>query len=563
MTVNTTDRTPAGELFDPVSLEVMWSRLINIADEMWTTVLRTAVSTIIGAAQDFGCELLDERGNSLAHSYRSMPVFNLIMPELTRKLIEAYPVETMQPGDVYTTNDPWLCAGHLDDIAVIMPIFRGKKVAAFANTVAHTSSIGGALDGVSVRDLHEEGLFFPLLKLYDAGQPNETLFAIIRSNVRQPDMVLTDIESQVTANTVAQERLLAFMDEYELSSLSELATTVQARAETAMRAAIEAIPDGRYTASEMIEGNGEPLELRVAIDVHGSEILVDYDGTAPQTLGGGINCTFTYTRAHTVYPLKCLLTPKVPNNEGCFRPISTIAPERSILHAQPPASVNSRTKTGWHIHSLIFAALAEALPERVQAGNGLMYTLRAYARDADGTPRNAHLICGGGRGAGHGHDGVTRNCFPSSAGNVPIEIFENRVPLLVDENALVQNSGGKGTWRGAPGQRLTVRKRPGHDLPVAIYVHPDRLRFPAPALFGGEDSQRNTLLLNGENIAPDGTLSSGEIVLREAEDTFTSIVAGGAGYGMPEARDPEAMQRDVAYGYVARDCAAVDVTNRR
>lgn len=549
MTVHTHDRADTDELFDPVSLEVMWSRLINIADEMWTTVLRTAVSTIIGAAQDFGCELLDERGNSLAHSYRSMPVFNLIMPELTRKLIEAYPVETMRPGDVYTTNDPWLCAGHLDDIAVITPIFRGKTVGAFANTVAHTSSIGGALDGVAVRDLHEEGLFFPLLKLYDAGQPNETLFAIIRSNVRQPDMVLTDIESQVTANTVAQERLLAFMDEYQLNSLSDLAATVQARAETAMRAAIEAVPDGRYEASEMIEGNGEPLELRVTIEVSGTRIMVDYSGTAAQTMGGGINCTFTYTRAHTVYPLKCLLTPNVPNNEGCFRPISISAPERSILHAQPPASVNSRTKTGWHIHSLVFAALAEALPERVQAGNGLMYTLRAYARDADGTPRNAHLICGGGRGAGYGHDGVTRNCFPSSAGNVPIEIFENRVPLLVEENALVPDSGGLGTWRGAPGQRLTVRKLPGHDLPVAVYVHPDRLRFPPPGLFGGNDSQKNTLLMNGDNIAPDGTMSSGEILLRKPDDTFTSIVAGGAGYGPEDERDQEAVERDRRYGY--------------
>src|SRR5690606_34860374 len=143
---------------------------------------------------------------------------------------------------------------------------------------------------------HEEGLFFPLLKLYDAGEPNETLFAIIRSNVRQPDMVLTDIESQVSANVVAQERLLAFMDEYGLDTLSDLATTVQARAETAMRAAIEAIPDGRYTASEFIEGTGEPLELRVAIEVRGSEILVDYAGTAPQSLSGGISCTFTYTR---------------------------------------------------------------------------------------------------------------------------------------------------------------------------------------------------------------------------------------------------------------------------
>jgi N-methylhydantoinase B/oxoprolinase/acetone carboxylase alpha subunit len=550
MTIETRSPATTGDRFDPVSLEVMWSRLINIADEMWTTVLRTAVSTIIGAAQDFGCELLDERGNSLAHSYRSMPVFNLIMPELTRKLIEAYPVETMRPGDVYTTNDPWLCAGHLDDIAVITPIFRGERVVAFANTVAHTSSIGGALDGIAVRDLHEEGLFFPLLKLYDGGVPNETLFAIIRSNVRQPDMVLTDIESQVTANTVAQERLLAFMDEYGLESLAPLAETVQARAETAMRAAIEEVPDGRYTASELIEGSGEPLELRVAIDVRGSEILVDYAGTAPQQLGGGISCTFTYTRAHTVYPLKCLLTPNVPNNEGCFRPISTVAPERSILNALPPASVNSRTKTGWHIHSLIFSALAEALPERVQAGNGLMYTLRAYARDADGTPRNAHIICGGGRGAGFGHDGVTRNCFPSSAGNVPIEIFENRVPLLLDEDTLVTDSGGSGTWRGAAGQRVTVRPRPDHDLPVAIYVHPDRLQFPAEGLFGGGDSKRNILLKNGVNLAPGGIMASGEIIL-QGTDTFTSIVAGGAGYGPPEERDPELVESDVAYGYVS------------
>jgi N-methylhydantoinase B/oxoprolinase/acetone carboxylase alpha subunit len=549
MSTSSTSPTVA-ELFDPVSLEIMWSRLIGTADEMWTTVLRTAVSTIIGAAQDFGCELLDEHGNSLAHSYRSMPVFNLIMPELTRKLIEAHPVETMRPGDVFTTNDPWLCAGHLDDIAVITPIFRGDRVVAFANTVAHTSSIGGALDGLGVRDLHEEGFFMPLLKLYDAGTPNETLFALIAANVRQPEMVLTDIESQVTANVVANQRILAFMDEYALDSLADLATTVQSRAEVAMRNAIDAIPDGRYSAEEWVEGVGDPLPLRVAIDVRGSDLYVDYSGSAPQTLGGGINCTFTYTRAHTVYPLKCLLTPGVPNNEGCFRPIHVSAPERSILHAMPPASVNSRTKTGWHMHTLLFRALGDAIPERVQAGNGLMYTIRAYARAGDGTPRNAHLICGGGRGAGMGHDGVTRNCFPSSAGNVPIEIFESRVPVLVEQDVLEPNSGGAGRWRGAPGQRVTVRRHPDHSLPVALYVHPDRLRYPAPGLFGGESSQRNTLLFNDENLAPDGRLTSGEIILQSSDDVFTSIVAGGAGYGHVAERDPEARKRDEEYGYV-------------
>lgn len=548
MTRATRTTTPA-EGFDPVSLEIMWSRLIGVADEMWTTVLRTAVSTIIGAAQDFGCEILDEHGNSLAHSYRSMPVFNLIMPELTRKLIEVYPVESMRPGDVFTTNDPWLCAGHLDDIAIITPIFRNDRVVAFANTVAHTSSIGGALDGLTVRDLHEEGFFMPLLKLYDAGRPNETLLALIHSNVRQPEMVLTDIESQVTANVVAEQRILAFMDEYRMSSLSELATTVQARAEAAMRAAIDAIPDGRYEAEEWVEATGAPIPLRVAIDVRGQDIFVDYAGSAPQILAGGINCTFTYTRAHTVYPLKCLLTPGVPNNEGCFRPIHVRAPERSILNALPPASVNSRTKTGWHVHTLLFRALADAMPERVQAGNGLMYTIRAYARDEDGAPHNAHLICGGGRGAGFGHDGVTRNCFPSSAGNVPIEIFESRVPVIVEEDALEPGSGGTGQWRGAPGQRVTLRRHPSHALPVSFYVHPDRLRFPAPGLFGGGDSLTNQLTLNGQDLAPNGELPSGEIVLRDAGDRFTSVVAGGGGYGPSDKRDPQAAQRDKEYGY--------------
>ncbi|MEI2618121.1 MAG: hydantoinase B/oxoprolinase family protein [Thermomicrobiales bacterium] len=546
----TTQPTSPAVEFDPVSLEIMWSRLIGIADEMWTTVLRTAVSTIIGAAQDFGCEILDERGNSLAHSYRSMPVFNLIMPELTRKLIDAFPVEQMRPGDIFTTNDPWLCAGHLDDIAVITPIFRDGVVVAFANTVAHTSSIGGALDGMAVRDLHEEGLFIPLLRLYDAGRPNETLFSFIRANVRQPEMVLTDIEAQVTANVVAEERILALMNEYGLISLRDVADAAQSRAEAAMRAAIAAIPDGVYEAEEFVEAAGSPLPLHARIEVAGDGITVDYAGSAPQMMGGGINCTFTYTRAHTVYPLKCLLTPNVPNNEGCFRPITVRAPERSILNALPPASVNSRTKTGWHIHTLIFRALAGALPERVQAGNGLMFTMRGYSRDADGTPRNAHLICGGGRGAGYGHDGVTRNCFPSSAGNVPIEVFESRLPLLVEEDALEPDSGGAGQWRGAPGQRVSLRLHPDHPHPVALYIHPDRLRFPAPGIFGGEPSLRNQIILNGENLAKDGSMEHGEIVLASPTDRLTTVVAGGAGYGPPADRDAALAARDRAFGYV-------------
>jgi N-methylhydantoinase B/oxoprolinase/acetone carboxylase alpha subunit len=552
MTSAMTTASATGQDFDPVSLEIMWSRLITIADEMWTTVLRTAVSTIIGAAQDFGCELLDERGNSLAHSYRSMPVFNLVMPQSTRRMIEFFPVEQMRPGDIYATNDPWMCAGHLDDIAAITPIFRDGRVVAFANTIAHTSSIGGALDGLRVRDLHEEGLFIPPLKLYDQGLPNQTAFAFISANVRQPEMVLTDIESQVTANELAAQRVLAFMDEYRLETLSKLAHAVQSRAEAAMRVAIEAIPDGRYEAEEWMEGVEGPIPLRAAITVAGNGLHVDYAGSAPQTIAGGISCAFIYTRAHTVYPLKSLLTPRIPSNEGCFRPIQITAPERSILNALPPASVNSRTKTGWHIHTLIFRALSGVLPERVQAGNGLMYNVRAYARDAEGGLRHASIITGGGRGAGQGVDGTTRNCYPSSAGNVAAEILENRVPVLIEEDQLLPDSGGAGRWRGSPGQRLSIRKRPGHELPVSIFIHPDRLRFPAPGLLGGSSGQANRIFFNDQDLAPGGELSTGEVVLTTPEDRFTALIAGGGGYGPAAERDQSAVERDIAFGYVTK-----------
>jgi N-methylhydantoinase B/oxoprolinase/acetone carboxylase alpha subunit len=552
MTSAMTSARATDQDFDPVSLEIMWSRLITIADEMWTTVLRTAVSTIIGAAQDFGCELLDERGNSLAHSYRSMPVFNLVMPQSTRRMIELFPVEQMRPGDIYATNDPWMCAGHLDDIAAITPIFRNGRVVAFANTIAHTSSIGGALDGLRVRDLHEEGLFIPPLKLYDQGRPNQTAFAFISTNVRQPEMVLTDIESQVTANELAAQRVLAFMDEYRLETLSDLARAVQSRAEAAMRVAIEAIPDGRYEAEEWMEGVEGPIPLRAAVTVAGNGLHVDYAGSAPQTIAGGISCAFIYTRAHTVYPLKSLLTPRIPSNEGCFRPIQISAPERSILNALPPASVNSRTKTGWHIHTLLFRALSGVLPERVQAGNGLMYNVRAYARDAEGGLRHASIITGGGRGAGQGVDGTTRNCYPSSAGNVAAEIIENRVPVLIEENQLLPDSGGAGRWRGSPGQRLSIRKRPGHELPVTLYIHPDRLRFPAPGLLGGASGQANRIFFNDQDLAPDGALTTGEVVLTTPEDRFTALIAGGGGYGPATERDQAAVERDAEYGYVTK-----------
>jgi N-methylhydantoinase B/oxoprolinase/acetone carboxylase alpha subunit len=516
---------------DPIGLEIMWSRLIAITDEMWTTVLRTAVSPVIGSAQDFGCELLDATGNGLAHSTRSMPVFNLVMPEVTRAMIARFPVETMRPGDVYIGNDPWLCAGHLDDIAVITPIHLNGAVVGFTNTVAHTSSIGGTLDGIRARDRYEEGLFIPLAKLYDAGTPNELLFAVIAANVRQPEMVLSDIQAQVAANDVGARRILSFLEEYDLADLSELAEVLQTRSELAMRRAIAAVPDGVYRSSVRVETPEGELTLQGEITIAGDEITVDYTGSAPQQASGGLNCTFTYTRAHTVYPLKCLLTPNVPNNEGCFRPIKIDVPEGSILNCTRTASVNSRTRTGWHIHALLFNALAEVLPDRVQAGNGLMHAYRLAGTEADGTPFGVHFFSGGGRGAGKNTDGLGYNCFPSSAGNVPVEVFESRSPVMIEERSVIDGSEGAGDRSGTPGHRVQMRRLPGSEASINVFVHPDRLRFPAEGLFGGGQGSLTRLLLNDRELTAGGELETSIIPITSDDDRFISEAASGGGFG--------------------------------
>lgn len=538
------------EQFDPVSLEIMWSRLISITDEMWTTVLQTAVSTIIGAAQDFGCEIMDATGNSVAHSQRSMPVFNLVMPTVTRAVIEKFPVETMQPGDVFITNDPWLCAGHLDDIAIVSPVFHHEKVVAFVTTVAHTTSIGGSLSPSTVRDLQEEGLLIPISKLYDAGNINELTVAFIEANVRTPSMVITDIQAQVTANEIGANRIQSFLTEYELDDLEAIAHTVQERAEHAIRAAISALPNGVYENEVFADGIDEPVRLRCKITIDGDRIEVDYDGSDKQRMAGGINCALIYTEAHTVYPLKCMLSPDIPNNEGTFRPIQIKAPVGSILNATKPASVNSRTRTGWHIHGLIFGALEKAMPDRVQSGNGLMHSLNCYSQDAAGRVYNDHFFTAGGRGATKGRDGIGRNCFPSSARNVPVEIFEQRAPALIRKRALGVDSAGNGKWRGAFGHEIVLSRRPGFDSPVEFFFSPDRVRTPPRGIAGGEDGPTTRIMLN-DRLLTAADLRSGHIVLESDDDLLTQWLPGGAGYGDPRERDPEAIAADIESGLVS------------
>ena len=541
---------------DPIALEVMWSRLTTVVDEMWLTIIRTAFSLIIAESQDFACELLDPAGETLAHSPRAMPVFNLTLPRAVKALLARFPADTLAPGDMLVTNDPWLCAGHLFDIAVVSPVFRGGRVVALVGTVGHVADIGGTRDSLRAREIFDEGLQIPPMKLARAGVDNEDLFAVIGANVRNPDQVVGDIRAFMAANRIGAQRLLAFMDEYGLADLSALAAAVQDRAEGAMRSAVRALPDGTYESSVSFNPVDAAVTLRVRVTVAGDTVAVEFPDAPAQVAQGGVNSTLNYTAAHATYPLKCLLTPEVRGNAGDYRPFTVTAPEGSIVNCTRPAAVAARTRTGWYLAPAIMRALAGAAPGAVQSPTGLPVAVNVSGTDAAGRPYADHLFMGGGQGASRHGDGKSGLLYPTSAANTAIEVFEARVPVLVEEKAFLPDSGGAGAHRGGLGQRVRFRKLHDDGLPTLAALFPEGVRSVLPGLAGGHAGAHAFAGVR----APDGTLlrdcGTGELATLGTPGEVAEIVfAGGAGHGDPAGRDRAAVRRDLLDGYVTTAAA--------
>ena len=544
---------------DKVSLEIMWSRLVTVVEEMWHTICRTAFSLIVSEAQDFACDLLDARGDLLAHSPRAMPVFNLTLPRAVKALLEKFPPETLQPGDVLVTNDPWLCAGHLFDIAVVTPVFRAGALVALTGTVGHVGDIGGTKDSLRAREIYEEGIQIPPMMLYRAGVPNEDLFTLIAENVRKSEEVLGDIHSFIAANALGAERLIAFMDEYGMHDLRALAHVVQTRAEQAMREAIRALPDGVYRSEIWNNPLGQKLNYPLKITVQGDAIELDFAGAPEQLPQGGLNCTFSYTAAHATYPMKCILSPQVRSNAGCYRPFTVKAPAGSILNCDKPASVNLRTRVGWYIAPNIFRALVDAAPAQVQAATGLPVAVNIYGREANGAVYADHFFMGAGQGASQRGDGKSALLYPTSAANTSVELMEARAPVLVLEKSFVTDSGGAGRHRGGCGVRTRLRKLYDDGLPMLASVYPEGVGVTVEGLHGGlpGGGVRGVVLDSDGNLVHD--CGTGELVTLTRTDRIVEVqLAGGAGFGDPRARPAALVEKDVAEGVVSRQAAERD-----
>jgi 5-oxoprolinase (ATP-hydrolysing) len=557
-----TDSTPLDEAIskieaDPISLEIMWSRLVTVVEEMWTTVCRTAFSLVISDSQDFACELLDPNGDPVVHSPRAMPAFNFAVPLAVKALLKAYPAGTLVPGDVLITNDPWVCAGHLYDLAIVTPVFRHGRMVGLVATVAHVADIGGTKNPVVAREIFDEGFQIPSMKLFDGGKPNETLFRLLAQNVRDSDQVIGDVHAIVAANAIGAERLQSFMADYGMADIRALTAVVQGKSEKAMRTAISAIPDGVYTAETWFQPMDKQLRLPLKLTVAGDEIELNFEGAPPQLSPGAFNSTLSYSSAAASYPLKCILTPEVRGNAGCYRPFKVAAPEGSILNCKYPASVSQRTKSGWYIAPTVFRALADAVPHKVQAFTGIPVNPRIYGLNRNGRAYSDMFFSGGGQGASARGDGKSSLLFPTSAGNTSIELFESRVPVVVVQKSYIADSGGAGQYRGGLGQIVQLRKLYDDKLDTLITFFPDVVSH--PGLRSGKAGIRGS----GQLRTADGRINTdfhngGMVRLTDSRETLEIILAGGSGYGDPLKRAREDVASDVKLGLVSETGAKSD-----
>ncbi|MFQ5436893.1 MAG: hydantoinase B/oxoprolinase family protein, partial [Anaerolineae bacterium] len=328
--------------FDPITLEILWRRLISIVDEADAAVARTAFSSLLRDAHDYTCMFTDRRGRELAQGTLATPGQSGAMALGIKRLVQSMPADSFRPGDIFITNDPWALAGHLNDICVFSPIFYRDRLAGFTACVLHHSDIGGrvASDNHAV---FEEGLFIPLVKLYDAGVLNQAVMDMIRWNVRTPDDVIGDIRSQIAANHVCAEKVCHMMAEGDLDSLDDLADEIIQRSEQSIRAAIAKVPDGVYRTEGLIEQmeDREDIVIKAAVEVAGSDIIVDLEGSSPQVDWGG-NVVYNFTYAYVLMAIKSIFDPDIPNNDGSVAPIRLKAPEGSVVNCRFPAAVAAR-----------------------------------------------------------------------------------------------------------------------------------------------------------------------------------------------------------------------------
>ncbi len=536
-----------------IHLHVMWNRLIAVVEEQAQTLVRTAFSTSVREAGDLAAAVFDRQGRMLAQAVTGTPGHINSLAAAVVHFLDAHPIDTMVPGDVFLTNDPWLTSGHQHDLTVATPVFvDGRPVAIVANT-CHVVDIGGRGFTPDGRQVYEEGLNIPILHLFRAGEANRTLFDIIRTNVRESNQVIGDVYSFAAANDIAAQRLVAMMHEFGIDDLEELATFI---VDSSCRATVERIdelPRGTVSNELTMDGYDEPVTLRATLTVSEGNVHVDYAGTSPAS-SYGINVVLNYTKAYTTYGIKAAVAPDIPNNHGSMEPFTFAAPEGSILNAPRPFAVAARHIIGHLLPDTILGCLDQLIDGGVQAeGSASLWNiqLRSGPSVSTGSGYDGEIpefemmhFNSGGAGARPTKDGLDATGFPSGVKGVPVEATESIVPVVFWRKELRPDSGGPGTHRGGLGQVIELAGDGG--APFDVLAMFERVHNAPRGRHGGGDGARGRVSLkSGATLRSKGQQSI------PAHDRLLLEMPGGGGVGRASERPVEAVVADVLDGVVS------------
>lgn len=520
-----TKAQPASTL-NAIDLEVLWSQLITVVDEAAYAILRTSMSKIVVEARDFGALLLDPDGRLLISDagVASKIGTNSIA---ARELLKHFPKSELQPGDILITNNPWWIMGHLNDVAVVAPLFYRKRLVGFAECMAHMSDIGGCISA-SPREVFEEGLIIPPTKLMERGKENSTFFNILKANVRVPLQISSDLRGLISGCQVMQRELESFLSDTGMPDLRQLGSALTRHSEHTMRKAIRAaIPNGKYYGETLIEGTNAPMKIEVTITADDGKLDIDFTGSSKQQ-DVGVNCTLVYTHVWSTYIIKCLLCPSLPNNEGTFAPIRVSAPEGTFLNPKFPAPVRLKSSSGHFIPDAIVDALQGVLSDKMVAESGNKFAVLFSGRSAEGRAFSESMFIMGGMGARARKHGLNCASFPANSSNLPIEVLEATVPVRVHHKRIRRDSGGAGEFNGGCGQDFAFESI--FDGQMTVRASHGKLGLPPKGLLGGRDGATGAILLNDKPIADKTPVKLAK------GDVMQLLTPGSGGMRPPEGR---------------------------
>ncbi|MEM6887413.1 MAG: hydantoinase B/oxoprolinase family protein [Pseudomonadota bacterium] len=524
-------------------LQVMWNRLLAVVEEQGQTLIRAAFSPIVRECGDISAGIFDVQGRMLAQAVTGTPGHINTMAEAVKTLRGRFAAQQMNAGDIFVTNDPWIASGHLNDLLLMMPVFFKDHLVGFTACTSHLVDLGGQGMGPEGSDVYDEGLRIPPCKLLESCILNKLLMEIVKVNSRDPIANEGDIYALIACCETGNRRLVEMMEEFGIDELVSLSDYIIDTSYAGTVEAIAALPKGTWRNTLTVDGYEQEIHLHAALTIAGDHIVLDFSGTSGLSKKG-INVPLNYATAYSVFALRCLIGPDIPNNSGSLAPFRVTGPVDCILNAQPPAPVAMRHTLGQMTPDLVYGCLSQVLPDLVPAeGASCMYDLPLRHTPEAGqhgqTQFALELVFSGGTGARKELDGLSATAFPSGVWGSQVETTEAAAPVLITRRELKPDSGGPGKTRGGLGQRIEVRSATGEDFMVFLSV--ERIANPARGRFGGGPGSAGRVRIGVDGPDLPG---KGEVRVRAGE-TLIFETPGGGGFGPARERARDSVQRDL------------------